>query len=123
MWYLLKRGRLTCFFNHIQKTDPTITTLKLKHLNILDFQFVYSIIQFFLGGENRLLSQIPYPFWLLLTQVKLVNIELGIDNDLDLRENSYINSLPTNLKVEGNLILRGYLGITFYPENLEVGGD
>ncbi len=123
MWYLLKQGRLTCFFNHIQKTDSTITTLKLKHLNILDFQFVYSIIQFFLGGENRLLSQIPYPFWLLLTQVKLVNIELVIENDLDLRENSYINSLPTNLKVEGNLILRGYLGITFLPKNLEVGGD
>ena len=55
--------------------------------------------------------------------MKLVNIELGIENDLDLRENSYINSLPTNLKVEGNLILRGYRGITFYPENLEEGGD
>ena len=54
---------------------------------------------------------------------KIVDIELVIENDLDLRENVDLTSLPANLKVEGNLILIGCLGITILPENLEVGGN
>jgi hypothetical protein len=81
---------------------------------------IYNLFKFIENKEPQYKS--PFAAKLTYEPEILTPEDLNVKGDLNLEKNDQIFSLPNNLKVEGNLNLKGS-SIRFLPDNLKVGGD